>query len=186
MTTLPSAARSIPRRSLIALCGPAGTGKSTFARMLIERNHLLPTTVVSSDRCRLLLCDEVRSLTNAQWSLLQPETFRLFLTIVGMRMSIGRCTIADGVNLHPELRAGMLASARQHRYPTMLVVFDIPLAVCLAQNEAREADKRIPDHQIRAQREGLDTIMPQLSDEGWDQIVILDEHRRGAMFIIDG
>lgn len=185
MSTSTHTTPRLPQRSLIALCGPAGSGKSTFVRKLIEHNHLLSTTAVSSDNCRLLLCDETRTLTNEQWSILQPSTFQLFLTIIDMRMNIGRCTIADGVNLHPELRSGMLASARQHRYQTVLIVFDIPLALCLSQNTDREASKRIPDHQIRAQREGLDTVLPLFCEEGWDQIVILNEHRRAEMFTIN-
>ncbi|MGN6698880.1 MAG: AAA family ATPase [Thermomicrobiales bacterium] len=89
----------LPHRSLIVLCGPAGAGKSTFASAIVQRNGLANTAVVSSDACRLMLCDDIRSVTADQWSTLQPHTFQLFLTIVGMRLSLGRPAIADGVNL---------------------------------------------------------------------------------------
>lgn len=132
-----------------------------------------------------MLCDETRSLTRDQWATLQPSTFQLFLTIISMRLSIGRCTIADGVNLHRELRAGMLESARKHAYHTALVVFDLPLETCLTQNRQRDEQRRIPEQQIRAQREGLDGIMSHLGDEGWDQVVVLNARQRSVLIDIE-
>ncbi len=172
---------SLLRRSLIVLCGPAGSGKSTFVSSIVQHNHLTPTAVVSSDACRLMLCDETRSLTQEQWAILQPNTFQLFLAIIGMRMNIGRPTIADGVNLHRELRTGMLDLARKHEYPTALVVFDMPLEACLTQNVQREESRRIPEWQIEAQRKALDEAMPRLSDEGWNQVIVLNEQRRTVL-----
>lgn len=175
---------TLPRRSLIALCGPAGAGKSTFAGDVVRRNRLATTAAVSSDTCRLMLCDETSSLTEAQWATLQPSTFRLFLTIIGMRMSIGRPALADGVNLHPELRTGLLGHARTHEYRTALVVFDMSLATCLVQNEQRA--RHMPEWQIRGQRQALDDAIPRLAEEGWDHIVVLNERRRTAVIELDG
>src|SRR4051794_11919729 len=56
----------IPRQTLIVLCGPAGSGKSTFAHRFVERHYAQgcrATTIVSSDYCRALICDDV---TNQQ------------------------------------------------------------------------------------------------------------------------
>src|SRR6478609_5806141 len=108
MNTLDNEALTLPRRSLIVLCGPAGAGKSTFASDVLQHNGLANTAAVSSDACRLLLCDDIRSVTRDQWATLQPQTFQLFLTIIGMRLSLGRPAIADGVNLYPELQSGLL------------------------------------------------------------------------------
>lgn len=167
---------TLPRRSLIALCGPAGAGKSTFAGEVARRNRLAPTAVVSSDACRLMLCDETGSLTGAQWAILQPNTFQLFLTIVGMRLSIGRPALADGVNLHLELRTGLLGHARAHEYPSALVVFDVSLETCLVQNEQRA--RHMPEWQIRGQHEALHDLIPRLAEEGWDHVVVLNDARR--------
>lgn len=178
--TMPNDALTLPRRSLIVLCGPAGVGKSTFAGDVARRNGLAATAVVSSDACRLMLCDETDSLTDAQGATLQPNTFRLFLTVVDMRMSIGRPALADGVNLHRELRTELIGLARTHDYRSTLVVFDRSLDMCLTQNEQRAAARRIPERQIRAQRQALDELLPRLADEGWDHVVVLDGQRRSV------
>jgi protein phosphatase len=181
-----NAAVSLPQRSLIVLCGPAGAGKSTFAGDIARRNGLATTAVVSSDACRLMLCDDTRLVTGAQWSDLQPMTFRLFLTIIDMRMSLGRPVLGDGVNLHAELRTELLGFARTHEYRNVLVVFDMSLKTCLTQNEQRAESHRIPERQIRAQRQALDEAVPRLADEGWDHVMVLNDRRRTVLINLDG
>ena len=175
---------ALPRRSLIVLCGPAGAGKSTFASKIVQHNRLATTAVVSSDTCRLMLRDEISSVAAEEWATLQPNTFRLFLTVTSMRMEIGRPAIADGVNLHSELRIGLLGHARTHSYRSVLVVFDVPLEVCLAQNAQRAESRRLPEGQIRAQREYLDEIMHRLAEEGWNHIVSIQHPNHAATIVL--
>ncbi|MGH2583803.1 MAG: AAA family ATPase [Dehalococcoidia bacterium] len=176
---------SLPRRSLIALCGPAGAGKSTFAHDLIERNHLPETAIVSSDICRLMLCDDPRSVAREQWGILQPDTFRLFGTIIDMRMNMGRPVLADTVNLYFNTRPDMLGLARKHAYRSTLVVFDLSVKTCLSQNHQRPEHRRIPEPAIHQQRQLLDAALPHLAAEGWDHIVVLNEQRRTATIELD-
>jgi predicted kinase len=174
---------TLPRRSLIVLCGPAGAGKSTFASDVAQRNGLAPTAVVSSDACRLMLCDDVRTVARGEWPVLQPMTFELFLTIAGMRLGMGRPTIADGVNLHLELRPRLRELARRHGRPCTLVVFDVAVETCLAQNARRE--RRMPEEQIRGQRRLLEEALPRLAGEGWDNVLVLNERRRSVPIVLD-
>ncbi len=184
--TIVNEAAALPRRSLIVLCGPAGAGKSTFASAVVQRNRLATTAAVSSDACRLMLCDELISVTAEQWATLQPNTFRLFSTIIGMRMDLGRPALADGVNLYGELRTALLGQARAHEYRSVLVVFDLSLETCLAQNAQRAETRRIPEWQIRDQRRMLDDALPRLAGEGWDRVAVLDDQRRTVSIDLDG
>ncbi|MBL8188496.1 MAG: AAA family ATPase [Acidobacteria bacterium] len=43
----------IPVPSLVLLIGSSGAGKSTFAA-----RHFQPTEIISSDRCRAMICDD--------------------------------------------------------------------------------------------------------------------------------
>src|SRR5436305_5186543 len=91
----------IPRQTLIVLCGPAGSGKSTFAHRFVERHYAQgcrATTIVSSDYCRALICDEV---TNQQ---INRDSFDLFYYIIHKRMFQHSLTIADSTALTPEAR----------------------------------------------------------------------------------
>jgi len=52
---------TVPEPCLVILCGPAGSGKSTFA----VRNFP-ETSVVSSDRCRAMIADDEAKQAEAQ------------------------------------------------------------------------------------------------------------------------
>ena len=82
---------TLPRRNLLVLCGPAGSGKSTFAAQRFGR-----TIIVSSDHCRELVCDDI----NNQYA--NRDTFDLFHYIIHKRMFNGRFTVADSTALKPE------------------------------------------------------------------------------------
>ena len=52
---------TVPQRALVVLSGPAGAGKSTFARRIIHEHReqgFQPTMIVSSDQCRALVSDD--------------------------------------------------------------------------------------------------------------------------------
>src|SRR6266516_3926374 len=110
----------IPRRSLLVLCGPAGSGKSTFAKHLIDKHRhedFQPTMIVSSDRCRALVCDDEGSQQANR------DTFDLFYYIIHKRMFQNRLTIADSTALQPEARHRLLGLAERHNYHTCLLIF---------------------------------------------------------------
>ncbi len=175
-------------QSLIVLAGPAGAGKSTFAAAVAESNGLPRTAVVSSDVCRLTLCDNLSLVTREQWPSLDRDTFQLYVTIVSMRLAQGRPTIADSLNFGDELRdrarQQLIALAQRSKYELALVLFDFSAETCLAQNAQRPENRRIPESVIRAQRQRFDLTLPKFKDEPWRHIITLNEFQPALTTVI--
>jgi len=91
----------LPHRTLLVLCGPAASGKSTFAVQRFSQ-----TTIVSSDHCRALICDDA---TNQQ---VNRDAFDLFYYIIRKRIFLGRFTVADSTALHADARRRLREMAR--------------------------------------------------------------------------
>jgi predicted kinase len=161
---------TIAERTLVALCGPAGSGKSTFARRLIQGHSsqgLVPTMIVSSDHCRALVCDDEN---NQQ---VNRDAFDLFHYIIHKRMFQNRLTFADSTALQPVARHRLLALAQQHHYATCLLVFNISPQTCL-QRDSRRA-RMVGEQVIAYHATLLQQALSKFPDEGWDQVHVLGE-----------
>ena len=153
---------TIPRRTLLVLCGPAGSGKSTFAAQRFSA-----TTIVSSDHCRAMICDDENNQK------VNRDTFELFHLIIQKRLSLGRFTVADSTALQQDARHKLRELSRHYGYLGCLLIFNIPPEVCLEHNKSRNRlvdEHVIPYHAGLLQRTILETPY-----EGWEQIHILDE-----------
>lgn len=172
---------SIVLGSLLVLCGPAGSGKSTFARTFIENHQeqgIKATAVVSSDLCRALVCDDEGMSTVAvdQQPQVQQSTFELFYSILTKRLGLGRLSIADTLSLQETMRHALLEIARKLGAPTCLLVFNMSLQTCLEHNQHQARTHRIPEHMIAYQVQQVPQVLLSIPHEGWDQIHIFDEH----------
>lgn len=157
-----SLAIRVPRRTLLVLCGIAGCGKSTFAT-----SRFIPTAIVSSDFCRMLICDDVN---NQQ---VNRDTFDLFHYIIHKRMFNGRFTVADSTALHPEARRRLQELARRHGYMACLLVFNTPVATCLERDKGRA--RRVGEQVIAYHAGLLEKALLDIPDEGWDRVYLLGE-----------
>jgi predicted kinase len=162
----------IPRQTLIVLCGPAGAGKSTFAQRFIERHYeqgCRATTIVSSDYCRALICDEI---TNQQ---INRDTFDLFYYIIYKRMLQHSLTIADSTALMPEARHRLIEMARRQHFTTCLIIFNMSLQTCLAHDREATRGRTVGEQVITYHSKQLQRVLHDVLHEGWDQIYLLDE-----------
>ncbi len=148
--------------SLVVLCGPAGSGKTTFAR-----RHFPDTTIVSSDRCRAMIADDEADLR------VSPDAFELFHTIIEMRLRRHRLTVADSTALQPEARATLRQIARRGEVPVVAVLFDVPEATCLAWDHRR--DRQVGRSVIHQQWERFQQALRAVPDEGFDHVVVVGE-----------
>jgi predicted kinase len=160
----------LPRRTLLVLCGAAGSGKSTFAQRLVashQHQGLKVTSIVSSDHCRALVCDDE---TNQQ---VNRDSFDLFHYIIYKRMLQGRFTVADSTALQADARHRMLGLARRHNYYTCIFVFDIPLNICILQDQSRL--RTVGEQVITYHTNQLPQTLNDIQKEGWHQIHTLTE-----------
>ena len=116
----------IPANALVVLMGPAGCGKSTFAR-----ERFRDTEIVSSDECRRRVSDDEADQTAT------PQAFAVFYALIDGRLSLGRLTVADATNLDPRSRTTLREYAAHHRAPVVALVIDASLEQCLEQARAR-------------------------------------------------
>ncbi len=172
----------LPRRTLLVLCGVAGAGKSTFARRLVQEQHvqgLRATSIVSSDYCRALVCDDDN---NQQVS---RDAFDLLYYIVQKRLLQGRFTIADSTALQASTRYKLLEIAQRHSYNTCLLVFNTSSAICIQRDQTRM--RKVGEEVIRYHAGLLHQVLADVPHEGWQQVRILGEQtQRMYRILIDG
>lgn len=156
----PVARLILPRRTLLVLCGPAGSGKSTFAA-----RHFLATTSVSSDRCRGMICDDENDQS------VNRDTFDLFHYILQKRMLLGRFCVADSVALKPYARANLRQLSRRFGYYGCLLIFDLPPEVCLQRDSQRA--RQVGESVVRYHADLLVQTLQDAPGEGWEKICIL-------------
>ncbi len=148
--------------SLVILCGPASSGKSTFAA-----KHFLPTMVVSSDRCRAMIADEEANIAVSR------EAFALFHQIIDARLQYGRLAVADSTAVQPDARRALIRIARRRRVPTTLVVFNIPEELALRWDAQRA--RHVPPAVIHQHWVAFHRALGEIDGEGHRQIILLDE-----------
>jgi len=150
----------LPDPCLVILCGPAGCGKSTFARA-----HFVETAVVSSDRCRALIADDEREMR------VSGAAFALFHQIIDSRLRFRRLTVADSTALQPDARRELRRIARRWKTPTALLVFDIPEETCVQWNARR--GRQVARAVIHRQWQEQQNALRRVPQEGYGRVVVL-------------
>jgi predicted kinase len=153
----------VPADAMVVLVGPSGAGKSTFAA-----RHFAPTEILSSDTMRAMVADD----PNDQRA--TDAAFELLHTTLGLRLARRRLTVVDATNVERWARAGLLAIARRHHRPATVIVFTLPLAVCLERNAGRP-DRRLPPAAIRRQHRLMMASLDTLAEEGFSPVCRLDD-----------
>jgi predicted kinase len=164
---------TVPNRTLLVLCGPAGSGKSTFAAQ-----RFAPTSIVSSDYCRAMICDDEN---NQQ---VNRDTFDLFHYIIQKRMFLARFTVADSTALLPFARRKLRSLSSHSNYYGCLLIFNTPPEICLERDKLRP---RMVGEQIIAYHNGLlQKALINAPNEGWDQVHVLGVDDMDAEVVIEG
>lgn len=152
----------IPQKSLIVLCGPAASGKSSWAA-----KHFTQTQVVSSDECRGLICDDPANQA------VTPLAFELMYSIIEKRLHLGRLTIADATNLKREHRRQLVRIANSVHFAAVAIVFNLPIEICAARNAGRA--RKVPEQALLDQFALLQKTLRKINNERFSAVYLLDQ-----------
>lgn len=147
----------LPDPCLVVLAGAAGSGKSTFAA-----RHFQDTEIVSSDRCRALVADDPGEQSAT------ADAFELVGWLIGKRLARRKLTVVDATSAFRVDRAPLVALARRHHLPVVIVALDPPLAWCEARNADRE--RQVPQKALHRQWTSIRGALGGLAGEGFDRI----------------
>jgi protein phosphatase len=152
---------TIPELAVVALIGPSGSGKSSFAR-----KHFRPTEVLSSDFCRGLVSDEENSQAATN------DAFEILYFIASKRLTGGRLVVIDATNVQVEARKPIVALAREYHSIPVAIVFDLPEKLCHERNRDRP-DRDFGPHVVRQQSQQLRRSLRNLEREGFRRVHVL-------------
>ncbi len=152
---------TIPELAVVALVGPSGSGKSSFAR-----KHFRPTETLSSDFCRGLVSDAENSQAATN------DAFDVLYFIASKRLAAGKLVVIDATNVQTEARKPIIALARQYHCIPVAIVFDLPEKLCHERNRDR-SDRTFGPHVVRQQSQQLRRCLRNLEREGFRRVHVL-------------
>jgi protein phosphatase len=152
---------TIPELAVVALVGPSGSGKSSFAR-----KHFRPTEVISSDFCRGLVSDDENSQAATN------DAFEVLHFIASKRLAAGKLVVIDATNVQAEARKPIIALARQYHCIPVGIVFDLPEKLCHERNRDRP-DRSFGPHVVRQHSQQLHRSLRNLEREGFRRVHVL-------------
>lgn len=162
MTSAGGLVLTIPDPSVVVMVGPAGSGKSTLARRLFATDEIL-----SSDAFRAAIAGDERDQRAT------GAAFRAIARELDGRLAQRRLTVIDATNVQPMDRRPWVAAAQRHGVAAVAIVLDLPPAMVVSQDAARQrvVGVDVIRRHIARLRETLDSSA--LAREGFRPVIVL-------------
>lgn len=137
----------------IITVGPSASGKSTFARNLVEatREDSLKFVEINLDRCRFLVSGDESNQSCT------PEAVQLHQKQIETMAENGRRIVISDTNLNQKFRIELVRKLKNLGYSVEYATFDVPLDELLRRNQSRQ--RVVPEHVIRRHHEQMQDFL---------------------------
>ncbi len=152
---------TVPEFALVLLVGPAGCGKSTFAR-----RHFRPTEILSSDFFRGLIADDEGDQAAT------PAAFEVLHRIAAERLAARRLTVIDATNVQQDARQPLLALAKKYHCSPVAIVLNLPEALC-QERRGQQTGRQVAPEIIHQQHQQMRRSVAELPREGVGEVHVL-------------
>lgn len=147
--------------NFLMLVGLAGSGKSHFAKQLLEDNSGKPVILLSSDEIRKELYGKEEIQGDPK------EVFKIMLERTKKSLDLGVSVIYDATNINRKKRKGLLTQLPKSVTKTVFYIHT-PINKVYDQNDSRE--RKVPPTIINNMYKNLHVP---IESEGWDNIEIV-------------
>lgn len=147
---------------LVVMCGIPGSGKSTYAKKLIEMHP--DWKYVSRDEVRYeYITDQAHYFDH------ENEVYKEFCNRIDMHLLNGCTVIADATHLNKASRDKLLRSLTAPIDKKVVIVVNTAFTICMERNAVREGITRVPDQSMYRMKNIFKK--PSLVVEDFDQIL---------------
>lgn len=181
----------LPYAGIVLLVGPSNSGKTTLLKQLVNNGQILPSEIVSSDECRVLVSDvefidwtqrpndEAEGLFDA-YQKISAEAFKLMDTMIETRCRLNKLTFVDATHLYSDDRKKYISIANKHHVPIVSIVLDVDQTVLLERDRNRENPRG--SRRIKQQYQVFKREKRFMKKEGYDKTYFLSDTDQVEIF----